>query len=74
MTAGCCGRAVYAGSAEATALRNALAQLMALGELADLREARSLVQRSFKPERFEPQDTGSWDGHYRRFLELTGLR
>lgn len=73
MTADCCGRVVYAGPAEATALGNALTQLIALGELADLREARSLVRRSFGPECFEPRESGGWDERYFSFLELTGL-
>lgn len=39
---------VYAGPAEATAIGNVAAQMMAMGDLSDLKEARACVRRSFE--------------------------
>ncbi len=72
-TAASCGRPVNAGPTEATALGNGLVQLMSLGELANYREARTLVKRSFPPEVHMPCDTERWEEEYGRFLAVTGL-
>ena len=45
---------------------NALTQLIALGELAGLPEARQLVAQSVALERYEPQDTAVWEEAYQR--------
>ena len=71
-TANSCNRTVYAGPIEATALGNALTQLIALGELADLQEARGLVKQCFPPLEFQPLDQGRWEEHYHRFLKILG--
>ncbi len=47
LTAQATGVPVYAGPTEATAIGNLSAQMMAAGELADLKEARACVFRSF---------------------------
>jgi rhamnulokinase len=47
-TANCCGRPVYAGPSEATALGNGLVQLISLGELSDYTQARSIIKSSFR--------------------------
>jgi rhamnulokinase len=69
-TANACGRPVLAGPAEATALGNVAAQLMAAGEVASLSEARALLSRSTKPVVYEPQDTKEWDDAYARFCKV----
>ncbi len=48
---------VVAGPAETTALGNALMQLVALGELGTLSDARALAVRSSATTRFEPRPT-----------------
>jgi rhamnulokinase len=48
------GLVVHAGPQEATALGNALVQLMALGEIASLEEGRALVRSSSPPRVYEP--------------------
>lgn len=74
ITANCCGRPVYAGPSEATALGNGLVQLISLGELSDYTQARSLIKSSFPPEIFTPRETDRWDEQYQKFLETTGLK
>jgi rhamnulokinase len=73
MTANCCKKEVYAGPVEATALGNAVTQLISLGELSNIREARSLIRKCFPPVRYEPRDMELWDMQYRKFLKVTKL-
>lgn len=54
MTADATGLRVEAGPVEATAAGNALAQLLAAGEIASLAEGRELLRASFQPQTFEP--------------------
>lgn len=70
MTANAINRPVYAGPVEATALGNAIVQLMALGELGGLSDARHLLARSMITHVYEPQQAGTWDAHYPRFVAL----
>ena len=67
MTANAIGRPVVAGPAEATALGNALVQLITLGELPSLAAAREVVARSSQLVRYEPQEQAGWDAVYARF-------
>jgi rhamnulokinase len=48
------GKEVYAGPVEATAIGNIAAQLMALGELTDIKETRSIIKKSFEVKKYEP--------------------
>ena len=68
--ANACGRDVYTGPIEATALGNIAAQLISLGEIKDLREARAMIANSFEGSHFTPQDTAAWDAAYEKFLTL----
>jgi rhamnulokinase len=70
MTANATGRPVIAGPIEATAMGNILVQAMAIGQIKDLTEARSIVRGSFPAKRFEPQDQKAWDKAYERFVEM----
>ena len=70
MTANAIGRPVIAGPAEATATGNAIVQLIAIGELSGVDEARAMLSRGKDLLRFEPQDSAEWDEHYGRFCEL----
>ncbi len=49
------GKEVHAGPVEATAIGNIMAQLMALGEVKDLPEARSIINRSFEVKKYAPE-------------------
>jgi rhamnulokinase len=69
------GSPVVAGPTEATALGNALMQLVGLGELGTLSEIRVVAQR-ISTRVFEPQDgmRAAWDEAAERFASLTAAR
>jgi sugar (pentulose or hexulose) kinase len=69
-TAAAVGVPVVAGPAEATALGNFLAQLMALGEVGSLSQAREIVGRSFETTVFQPEGGDGWDNVLNRFLTV----
>jgi rhamnulokinase len=73
-TANALARPVFAGPVEAAATGNLIAQLIALGEVKDLAEGRALVRSSFTVTEYMPEDAGSWDEAYGRFVELTGKK
>jgi rhamnulokinase len=68
MTANATGIPVIAGPVEATIIGNALVQLIALGELQDIRQARQLVREMANVlTRYEPMDTARWQEAYVRY-------
>jgi rhamnulokinase len=71
-TADLCGRPVYAGPVEATALGNVLAQAIALDDCASWTEAREIVREAFPLKTYEPRDAqrAAWDEAYSRFLQV----
>ena len=69
-TADSCNRRVLAGPVEATALGNVLVQLIGLGLLSSLDEAREVAQRSFRVREFLPENPHDWDEPYRRFHNI----
>jgi sugar (pentulose or hexulose) kinase len=73
MSANATGRVVVAGPAEATALGNAIVQLVALGEFKDVAEARSILSRSSGMTTYEPQSPADWDAVYPRFEKLVKI-
>jgi rhamnulokinase len=48
------GKEVNAGPVEATAIGNIVSQLMALGEIGDIKEARSIIKDSFEVKKYFP--------------------
>lgn len=70
MTASASNRKVIAGPVEATALGNIAVQLMALGEIKDVKEARQIVAKSEKTYEYLPKDQEMWDEAYRRFRRI----
>ena len=72
MTADACGVPVKAGPAEATVTGNALVQLIALGEIGDLSEARKVVRDSTPLKVYTPSSPEEWDAHYGAFLKAIG--
>ena len=71
MTANACKREVIAGPQEATALGNAAIQLMTLGKITDITEARALIARSEPITVYQPESKKQWDEAYEKFLEVT---
>ena len=69
-TANAIGRPVWSGPAEATAVGNLLAQLIATRCITSIAEGRQLVRDSFPLAMFGPQQTGAWDAAYDRFLTM----
>ena len=67
MTAGASGRKVIAGPVEATALGNIAVQLMSLGEIKDVAEARQIIANSETTYEYLPQDAEKWDAAYEKF-------
>lgn len=72
MTADATGMKVVAGPAEATAAGNITVQLIALGEIKDIREARKIIRASFDTKVYEPQDNG-FDREYERYMRVTNV-
>ncbi len=71
MTADSINRPVHAGPIEATALGNIILQLIALGEIKDIEEGRSIIARTEKIKQYIPvQERNQWDEAYSRFLEI----
>jgi rhamnulokinase len=69
-TANACGRPVYAGPVEATAIGNILMQGLSCGQLSSVAELRAVVSRSFPVTVYEPQDTVAWSRATDRFAAL----
>ncbi|MCA9036191.1 MAG: rhamnulokinase [Planctomycetaceae bacterium] len=66
-TADACGRPVFAGPVEATALGNVLVQARAAGDLGSLSEIRDVVRRSEAITEYSPKHTESWNEAWERF-------
>ena len=73
MTANATGLPVIAGPTEATVIGNALVQLIALGEIADLGQAREIVAGMDELRRYEPRDKAIWDDAYHRYQTINEL-
>ena len=70
MTADAIGRRVIAGPNEATGIGNAMMQLIAMNELADMSEARSVLRQTVDVQIYEPQDRSRWDEANARFKQM----
>ena len=58
---------------EATAIGNALVQLIALGAVSNLDEGRAMVARSFAAKTYEPRPDAQVEEAYARFQKLAAL-
>ncbi len=74
MTASACNCDVIAGPVEATALGNIAVQLITLGEIKDLKEARDIISRSEYLCKYSPKDSLMWESAYEGFLDKTKLK
>jgi rhamnulokinase len=69
-TANATQRTVIAGPIEVSSIGNSIGQLIALGEIKDLTEARAIVEQSFTSKVYEPENKTEWDAAYERFVKL----
>ncbi|MBE7059961.1 MAG: rhamnulokinase [Ruminococcaceae bacterium] len=72
-TANASGRTVIAGPVEATSTGNAVMQLIALGKLKDITEARKIIKNSFPVKVYEPQDGADWAAAYEKFKKFAKM-
>lgn len=70
MTANAIKRQVVAGPYEATALGNAVIQLITLGALENVAQARDILSHTSDTVSFEPDQPTAWDAAYERFCEI----
>ena len=64
---------VKAGPVEATALGNALAQMLANGDIKSEAEGRRLIESSFEIATYTPQKTAEFDAAYEKFINILKL-
>ena len=70
MTANVTHLPVVAGPDEATVLGNALTQLIELGEISNIHEARQLIAKMGVLKHYFSHDHDQWDKAYERFLKI----
>jgi rhamnulokinase len=63
---------VMAGPSEATALGNAMVQLITLKAIRDVAHGRSIVAASVSPQAYLPRNTAAWEEAFHRFQRITG--
>lgn len=63
-------REVITGPVEATAMGNILGQLITLGEIKDVAEAREVVKKSSQLEKYVPEGVDEWDAAYKRYQAI----
>ena len=69
-TANATGCKVEAGPTEATSIGNIAVQAMALGEIQNVQQARSIIKASFPTTVYEPTETKAWDEAYKVFKKI----
>jgi rhamnulokinase len=69
-TAAATGRQVLAGPVEATALGNIAMQLVGIGAVDSIDEARALIETSFPAQTYSPEGSAAWDRAYPAFRSL----
>jgi len=70
MTANSVGIPVIAGPAEATALGNIMLQLIALGEIKNVAEGRSIIKQSEQTQHYMPDGSCGWEEAYDRYVAI----
>jgi rhamnulokinase len=70
MTADALGVVVVAGPSEATAIGNAVVQLITLGDLGSVAQAREMMSRAMELTTYEPRNTEAWDAQYERYKQV----
>lgn len=71
-TANAIAKPVVAGPVEATAIGNIVCQLIALGEIKDLSQARQIIAESFPTKTYQPENIAPWEEAYVKFCNIIG--
>ncbi len=74
MTASATGIPVIAGPAEATVIGNAVVQLITLGELKNINEARQLISNMAGLKKYGPENIEAWDEAYERYNNYDSIK
>ncbi len=72
MTADICGVKVVAGPSEATALGNIAVQLISLGEIEDIKQAKQMIAAGGDVKEYQPE--GIYKADYQKFLKIIGFK
>ncbi len=64
------GLPVVSGLAETTATGNILLQMIAMGEVKDIDEAKNVLLNSVKLKYYEPKDTSIWQDKYDKYQQI----
>ncbi len=72
LTAAATGAVVLAGPTEATVMGNVAVQLISLGAIRDLEEAREVVARSIDLKRYDPVDAEEWNRQAEVYAKYIG--
>lgn len=70
LTANACGRRVYAGPIEATVYGNIALQLLALGAIKDIQEAREVISASEQIMVYDPKEEENWMKAYAKYQQV----
>lgn len=68
-TANALGRPVWAGPTEGSSIGNIIMQLITLGQIKSIKEARQIVRDSFQVMTYEPEEATVWNEQYEKFCE-----
>jgi len=74
LCADACGVTVRTGPIEASAIGNLCGQLIALGELEGVQQAREVVAESFPGNRYLPQKTAQFQAHWDEFERISTVK
>ncbi len=69
LTSDVCNKEVIAGPVEATVMGNIALQLMALGKIKNLKQARQIISNSEKIAIYKPQNKNNWINIYAKIKE-----
>ncbi|MBO5653725.1 MAG: rhamnulokinase, partial [Clostridia bacterium] len=72
LTAAATGVKVVAGPTEATVMGNIAVQLIALGEIKNLAEARKIITASTPLKVYEPDDAAAWETAFAEYCKYLG--
>jgi len=70
LTAYATNKKVVAGPVEATAIGNIAVQLISLGEIENITQARKIIANSFEATTYMPEDSSVWDDAYEKYKKI----